>query len=153
MQRFINPACQLPKPNAMLSRFFLLPAALLMLAVFVSCKKNKDSDNSTSLFYGKWKTSYNDTVEFKRENGQNVLIFDESMNPSMPMTTTRPFRYSLGKLYMKMPGGLISTGFADYRELESFSWIVPGQSFTVKAYQWFLFISSTTTTFTFTKIP
>lgn len=140
----------------MLRRFSLLLTTALLIALSFSCKKNSDSNStgSNTLFYGKWKTSYNDTIEFTHENGKDYVTYDESMNPSMPFTTKRKFRYSLGKLHIEMPTGWPAPGVdPNYRKLDSFNWTVPGQSFTIQGVEWFLFISSTTTYFTFTRIP
>lgn len=124
---------------------------LLALAAFSlilsSCKK-EDSD-SIALFYGKWSTSYSDTIEFFQNGSNNIIRYDKSLNPTMPVTTDEEYTYRDNKLGIKngydRPGG--------FTFLKSFSWIERGRSFRVQAVEWFNFISSTTTWFTFTKIP
>lgn len=131
------------KTHAM--RYFLLVALTLLLAT--GCKK--DSLNTTSQFYGHWKTSYGDTVEFRRQNGKNVIIYDATLNPSMPMRTTSEFNYQNEKLGIKNPW----SSPVEFRYIDSFTWIQRGESFEVLGIDWFPFMSSTLTKFTFTKLP
>lgn len=138
----------------MFRQFSLLLATALLTALSFSCKKNNDSTGTNTLFYGKWKTSYNDTIEFTHENGKDYVIYDESMSPAVPFNARKQFRYSMGKLDIEMPPGYPGIGmFPGYRTLNSFTWNNPGQSFTIQGVEWFMFLSSTTTYFTFTKIP
>lgn len=137
----------------MLRRFSFVPIAALLTTFFFSCKKSTDSNGSNTLFYGKWKTSYNDTIEFIHENGKDYVIYDESMSPAVPFNSKKQFRYSLGKLHIEMPTGWPAPGVVDFRKLDSFNWIITGQSFGVQGVEWFLFMSSSSTYFTFTKIP
>ncbi len=41
----------------------------------------------------------------------------------------------------------------DFHFFQSFKWIQKGSVFEIQGIQWFMFLSSTTTYFTFTKIP
>ncbi|HEX2630258.1 MAG TPA: hypothetical protein VHM26_14625, partial [Chitinophagaceae bacterium] len=94
----------------MLRRFSFILTAALLIALSFSCKKNSDSQGSNTLFYGKWKTSYNDTIEFTHENGKDYVIYDESMNPSMPTDTKSEFRYEWEKLHIRMPASWSGMG-------------------------------------------
>lgn len=137
----------------MLRHFSFFVTATLLTAISFSCKKNSDSTGSNTLFYGKWKTDYNDTIEFTHENGKDYVIYDESMSPAVPFDAKKQFRYSLGKLHIQMPPGYAGSGlYSGFRTLNTFTWNVPGESFTVQGIEWFLFISSTNTYFTFTRI-
>lgn len=129
--------------------FLFITVLFAMIIAIFSCKKNNDSGGE--LFYGKWETSYGDTIIFARENGKDILTFDYSMNPFMPATTKRQYTYSNNKLTIKIPEGYPTTEV--FRILNSFSWIQQGQSFSIQGVEWFAFMSSTQTYFTFTKIP
>lgn len=112
------------------------------LSVLFACKKDAVVDRDP--FIGQWTTSYGDTIEFAKQNGKNVLLYDESLNPAMSITTAREFRYKDSKLE-------IIRGSEFYR-LQSFKWNEVGKSFEIQGIEWFQFMSSTTTFFTFTKI-
>jgi hypothetical protein len=115
--------------------------------LFFSCKKEQNDD--AELFYGSWKTSYNDTIVFFRNNGKNMLQYDVSLNPAMPSTSTYEYACLANKLGIK--NGLSGPG--NFHFLQSFLWLEKGKSFRVQGVEWFAFISSTQTYFTFTKIP
>lgn len=110
--------------------------------VLFSCKK--DSVANPDPFFGQWTSSYGDTIEFSKQNGKNVLLYDESLNPTMSVTSTKEFRYKDEKLE-------IIRGSEFYR-MQSFKWNEIGKSFEIQGVEWFQFMSSTTTFFTFTKI-
>jgi hypothetical protein len=121
--------------------------SFLLIVVFLSgC--SKDGSPNLTLFYGAWKTSYGDTIVFARENGRNVLNYDYSMNPAMPSTTKSDFNYAGNKLGLKNDYSLNQ----QFHTLQSFTWVQEGKVFTVQGIEWFNFLSSTTTYFTFTKI-
>ena len=126
------------------SYIILLIQAIVLF--FLSCKKENDS--AASVFYGKWKTSYGDTITFYRTNDKNIIAYDASMNPTMPVTSNYEFIYKNTNLGIK--DGLSGTG--DFRFLRTFRWIQQDQTFEVQGIEWFSFISSTMTYFTFTKI-
>lgn len=133
----------------MLRRLLFVMASFIMILSVFSCKKDELAANA--VFYGKWKTSYGDTIEFARENGKDILTYDESLNPFMPTNTKREYRYHLDKLAIKMPDGY--PAISAFRVFQSFTWIQEGQSFSLQGIEWFLFMSASTTYFTFTKIP
>lgn len=133
------------RPSLLISFSFLVIAFLIVMNFLFSCKKEK---NGADLFHGKWKTSYNDTIEFASVNGENRLIADLDMNPAQPATNTREYVYRNGKLGVSIGASPIN-GFYMY---DSFRWIERGREFEVLGMQWFPFISSSTTVFTFTKI-
>jgi hypothetical protein len=122
--------------------FFLF---LLPLVIFFSCSKNNQPDNT--ILYGKWKTSYGDTILFAHENGIDVLTYKNSLNNALSVVSKNDFSYQHNKLGIK--DGLNGP---DYRFLQTFTWNQPGTSFTVQGVEWFLFMNSTNTYFTFTKI-
>lgn len=101
------------------------------------------------MFYGYWKTSYGDTIRFFRQGGRDVVTYDRAMNPSMPMRSTSEYNYANEKLGIK-------DGFAgpvQFRYFTTFVWLQPRKTFEVQGVEWFGFISSTSTKFTFTKLP
>jgi hypothetical protein len=123
------------------SLFLVLPLAILQF-----CCTKKDNTGAGQ-FYGRWKTSYGDTVVFSKKNGKNILKYDRTMNPAMPMTTDHEYTYQADKLGLR-------DGFAgnDFHFFQTFAWVQPGHSFQVQGVEWFLFLSSTGTVFTFTRI-
>jgi len=132
------------KIKTMSCRSFLSCLVLLFSCILLSCKKDAAENE---LLYGKWKTSYGDTIKFARESNNDILTYDASMNPVQPVDTKTDFRYINGKLEIKRYPGM-----ADFSRLETFKWKNVGQSFEVQGVEWFMFLSSTTTYFTFTKI-
>jgi len=121
----------------------------LILGVTVfSFSCNKHNSSNEYLFYGNWKTSYGDTIRFSNESGKNILTYDYSMNPLQPVDTKKEFTYQNNKL--EINDGFSTTN--DFRMLQSFSWMQQGKIFTVRGIEWFSFLSSTQTYFTFTKI-
>jgi hypothetical protein len=121
--------------------------ALTLGSALYSCKKSSDASTENGIFYGKWKTSYGDTIQFARENGKDILTYDNTMNPSLPNLSKSEYRYRSGKLATRwFPSA------DDFQVIQSFAWIVEGESFTIQGIQWFMFLSSTLTYFTFTKI-
>ena len=124
---------------ALLFVFFATMTAIL------SC--NRDSLSDQDILYGQWQTSYGDTITFARENSKDILTYDMSMNRAMPHTTKNEFTYRDNKLGIK-------DGFNgnDFRFFESFAWDRRGRSFTVRGAEWFMFVNSANTYFTFTRL-
>jgi uncharacterized protein (DUF2147 family) len=120
-------------------------AVLLIIAFTFSCKK--DNGLNEEAFYGKWKTSYGDTISFVKENGKNILIYNVSLNASLPTNVKKEFIYKNHKLGLKE-----GWNGDDFQVLQTFTWKKPGKSFEVQGIEWFGFLSSTQTYFTFTKI-
>jgi hypothetical protein len=117
---------------------------LFFLALAVtSCQK----EDVTPAIYGQWKTSYGDTITFSKENGKDILTYDLSLNASRPVDTKKEFIFRDNKL-----GILDGLNGNDFRMLQSFNWKQQGLSFEVQGVEWFLFVNSTNTYFTFTKI-
>jgi hypothetical protein len=121
-------------------------AFLIAVSVF-SCKKESDITDST--FLGKWKTSYGDTISFSLAGSKKIIRYDRSMNPSFPMTSEFEYTYRNKKLGIKDGYSATLDGF---RFFQSFKWLDEGKSFEIQGVEWFLFLSSTLTYFTFTKI-
>jgi hypothetical protein len=120
---------------------------VLIAVIFVSCKK-EDKDVSPAL-YGKWKSNFGDTVLFTSLNGKHILVYDSTPQPGLPVEGDVEYVFSKdGKLALNKD--VISNG--KFRKLETFTWTAYGKEFEVKAFEWFQFISSTLTVFTFTKI-
>jgi hypothetical protein len=115
--------------------------------ILFSCKK--ENNNDISLFYGSWKTSYGDTIEFSKSGNKNMLSYDFSMNPALPTTTNHEYTYQSNKLGVKNG----RSGSNNFYFFQSFRWLQTSQQFEVQGIDWFPFISSTQTYFTFTKIP
>jgi hypothetical protein len=125
-----------------------LPVFIALMVILSSSGCRKNGSPGAALFYGAWKTSYGDTVLFARNAGKNILSMDNSMNPSMPMITQSEFTYIGGKLAVKWnynPSG-------SFRPYQTFAWVQQGKEFSIQGVEWFSFLSSTLTIFTFTKI-
>jgi hypothetical protein len=125
---------------------FLLFGGLLFLA---SCDK-ADEENDGSIFFGRWKTSYDDTVLFHNQNGKNMVQYDASMNANLPAITNHEYRYIDGKFSLNHTP---NSGDDYFWEMDTFKWLEYGKSFQVQGLQWFMFLQSTQTIFTFTRIP
>lgn len=129
---------------------YLIASLLVPVILLVSCKKDKNEDNpEVSLFYGNWKASYGDTITFSRSNNKNILNYDVSMNPAFAPRANNEFTYKNEKLGIK--DGYEGPG--KFHFFPSFKWLQKGSVFEIQGMQWFLFLSSSSTYFTFTKIP
>ncbi len=126
-------------------QLFSFTILLVMVSVFISCQKKDTTPNSS--LYGQWKTSYGDTITFSQENGKDILTYDLSLNASMPVDTKKEFTYRDNKL-----GILDGLNGNDFRILQTFKWKQEGRAFEVQGIEWFLFVNSTNSYFTFTKI-
>ena len=140
MQQYTSRVCQ----TKMKKRYCYI-ILLLFNAAFASCRK--DSTDTPEIFYGNWKTSYGDTINFSLNNGTNTILYNNSMNPAMPQRISHEFTYRDNKLGIK-------DGFngSDFHFFQSFKWVQPGQSYTIQGVDWFNFVNSSSTVFTFTKI-
>ena len=123
---------------------FIVTLLVVTVSTSISCQK-EDASPSNS-FYGQWKTSYEDTISFSRENGKNILTYNQSMNPNLQVDSKKEFTYRDNKL-----GILDGLNGNDFRMLQTFKWNRQGRSFEVQGVEWFLFVNSTNTYFTFTK--
>jgi len=123
---------------------FIVTSLLVTASTSISCQKEDASPGNS--FYGQWKTSYGDTISFSRENGKNILTYNQSMNPNLQVDLKKEFTYRDNKL-----GILDGLNGNDFRMLQTFKWNRQGRSFEVQGVEWFLFVNSTNTYFTFTK--
>jgi hypothetical protein len=74
------------------------------------------------------------------------------MNPTLPNRASFQYAYKDNKLGIK-DGFVSPASFSGgYRFFQSFKWLDEGRLFEIQGVEWFLFMSSTTTYFTFTKI-
>jgi hypothetical protein len=122
--------------------------AITITLVFSSCKK--DSTRPEAIFYGKWKTSYGDTITFEHKDGKNIVYdFPDYSATSVGgiQTKVRRFAYANGKLQLNDLPDINN----QFRSLNSFEWVQPGTVFTVITIDWFVFMSALYK-FTFTKI-
>ena len=120
--------------------------AVLIVIALISC--SKESKSVPQFFYGKWKANYGDTLVFSRSNGRNIVTYNNSMNSLNLMRADHEFTYRDEKL-----GVIQWSGTQEFNFFSSFRWIQPGESFEIQGIQWFGFLNSTMTYFTFTKIP
>jgi hypothetical protein len=119
--------------------------AMVFAIAFVSC--TKENEFAPEFFYGKWKASYGDTVIFSQKNGINTATYNYSMNPLLPTRGDYEFAYRDGRLGVKrLPA-------SDFTFFSSFRWTQPGQSFEIRGIEWFSFVNSTGTYFSFARIP
>jgi hypothetical protein len=121
-------------------------AIITVFVAICSCSKDKNSSDA-SQYYGKWKSNAGDTITFLQRNGQNIC--DAGIRNPGPDFHEIEFSFSNNKLSFK-------DGAADpgkFRILKSFKWIQRGKSFQVQDTDIYSFMSSTSTYFTFEKLP
>jgi hypothetical protein len=129
---------------------YLFALMLMTILSFLSCRKERQTKRMyEDLFYGKWQTSYVDTISFASEGGKNIITYDPSLNPATPSDTKKEFIYMNDKLGIK--DGLDPAG--GFRMLPSFTWVVEGKTFIVKGMEWFPSLTAPLTYYTFTRIP
>lgn len=121
-------------------------ALVFFLAGFFSC--TKETTDAPEVLYGNWKTSYGDTIVFANVNGLSTATYNATQNPTMPNRSSYEFTYRNNTLGIK---DWLTNG-NDFRFFNTFKWITQGESFQIQGVQWFGFINSTATYFTFTKI-
>ena len=122
--------------------------ALIIASLFlISCKK--DISNSPNELYGNWKTSYGDTINFGILNSKNTISYNQTMNVLVPMRTTQEYIFQNEGLGIK--NGM--SGTANFHFYKTFRWIQERQIFEIQGVEWFNFLSSTQTYFTFSKLP
>lgn len=116
--------------------------------LLVACTKTNASEES--LFYGRWVNAVtpNDTLWFTSKSGKNILRINNSFNPSLPFYDEYEYGYKNGKLSVILPG---ATPFK--REVDSFNWTQTNKEFEILGYQLYLFMSSTSSRFTYRKLP
>ena len=125
---------------------FLILLLTVIIVASSSCPRD-DQPAADSSLYGTWKTSYGDTITFLKENGKDILTYDMSRNMAQPLRTKKEYSFQHNKLSLQeLPGT------TDFRTITTFKWRETGRSFEVQGIEWFNFLSSTLTYFTFTKI-
>lgn len=127
----------------------LLYSMLVITAITLAAACSKDSDNPEAALYGTWVKGSNtgDTLYFYRKNGQDMMLSNQSFNPSMYAPVERPYKYKSGKLFIAY-----SYSPLVYDTIKSFTWKTPGSQFEINGFELYMFMSSTMTKFTFTKI-
>lgn len=128
----------------------LLYSILVITAITFAAACSKDSDKPEAAFYGTWIKGSNtgDTLRFYQKNGKNIMWSNQSFNPGMHAPFEQEFKFIDGKLAFQpaWSGGL------QYHPIESFAWKIPGRKFEINGFELYMFMSSTLTKFTFTKI-
>lgn len=121
---------------------------LFFMIAFVGCKK--EIAGTESDLYGTWVKgpNFGDTLHFMRKNNQNIMRINESFNIAMPVYTEKEYTLRNGILKIKN----FSPGSQDYISINSFTWTQVGSEFRILGYQLFMFMSSTSTSFTYRKI-
>lgn len=129
--------------------YFLLVTTVITFAAACS----KDSDNPEAAFYGTWVKGSNtgDTLYFYRKNGRDIMRSNQSFNPNMYAPVERVYKYEGGKLIIAYPYSSMGIPVT-YETIESFAWKNTGREFEINGFELYMFMSSTMTKFTFTKI-
>jgi len=119
--------------------------AFALLAI--ACSKN-DSDNA-SLLYGTWVkgAQTGDTLWFLRKGGKNIMRSNQSFNPGLTVYKEEEYAFKNGKL-----SRVLAPASSAFSHIDSFTWTQQGKEFEVLGYQLFMFMSSTLTKFTYTKV-
>jgi hypothetical protein len=128
-----------------------IAAILILLSftmAFVGCKK--EITGTESDLYGTWVKgpNFGDTLQFMRKNNQDIMRINESFNPGMPAYAEKEYSLRNGVLKIKS----FSPVSQEYFSIDSFTWTQPGSEFRLLGYQIFMFMSSTSTSFTYQKI-
>jgi hypothetical protein len=125
-------------------------AGLMMLAFLflLSCNKNKDLREETSL-YGTWAKgrNYGDTLWFMNKSGKNIFRMADVFNIASPVYTEKEYRFRKGTLEVKS----FAPTSDEYFPIESFNWTDRGREFTIVNSQLYPFLSSIIT-YTYRKI-
>lgn len=110
----------------------------------IGCHKDGVSGAESEL-YGSWSkgTNFGDTLQFMRKNGRNIMRKGESFNAGVPVYSETEYSFGNGKFGLK---------FSNWRPISSFAWTQPNVEFSILGFQVYLFMSSSTTVFTFRKI-
>jgi hypothetical protein len=126
----------------------------LFIVVFVGfallvCACSKNNDGEESALYGTWVkgSQTGDTLWFMRKDGKNIMRSNQSFNPGLPNQQEMEYRFMNGKLSVAVYGPA-----AALRPIDSFTWQQPGKRFDILGFQLFIFMSSSVTHFTYTKI-
>ena len=116
-------------------------------SILFSCGKKAVPEKDQSLLEGTWVRESDppgrqpaDTLRFVESNGQQKLRFYSAGSPGFNWPDNADTEYSFqgGKLSFKDYSGNSS----NVLEVESFEWIEPGKSFSVKLYQVLLYMSA-----------
>lgn len=121
---------------------------IIMITVLIgACKK--DQQALDTVLTGTWVrgASAGDTLYFTRNNDKNILRYNASFNPTLPVVTDIEYGYVGGKLLLKKFGASQS----DFYIIESFTWVQGQKEFEVVGNEIFPFMSSMTR-FTYRKI-
>jgi len=127
-------------------RSFAIILLIATIVTLISCAKDHQPA-ADRLLHGSWKTSYGDTITFSKENGKDILTYNMSLNPVRPMRTKKEYSFRNDKLSLNE-----GPGATDFRTINTFNWKKRGRLFEVQGIEWFMFLSSAGTYFTFTKI-
>lgn len=119
-------------------------AALSFL--IAACTKDKSASDE-SLFYGKWESNVGDTIIFLQREGRNIFQYGTFNLPSVPREVG--FSYENNKLALKND----MSNPEKLQMLNSFKWVHNRTTFEVQGVDMYSFMSSTSTWFSFTKIP
>jgi hypothetical protein len=130
----------------------LFYSLLVITVITLAAACSKDSDNPEATFYGTWIKGSNtgDTLYFYKKNGRNIMRSNQSFNPLMYAPVEQEFKYVDGKLALYPFWA--SVGLMQVRKIESFTWKTTGRKFEINGFELYMFMSSSTTKFTFTKI-
>lgn len=119
----------------------------ILTVILIACGKKQVPANSQEMLEGVWVREFDnpgrqpaDTLEFSNENGKNILRFycAGSPGPNWPSEARTEYRFGNEKLSYKDYSGSGS----DFYQVESFQWVKPGKTFSVKLYQVLLYMSA-----------
>jgi hypothetical protein len=126
----------------------LRPCCTVIISIIflTACTKN-DAPEANSL-YGTWvnKNQPHDTLQFMRIDGKDMLQFNARLDTSV-VRDTIAFSYKNGMLVL--PGAGPNP---PVRTIASFAWQENYKSFNILAYELYLFMSSSFTHFTYSKL-
>jgi hypothetical protein len=131
----------------------ILYSLLVITAITFAAACSKDSDGPEATFYGTWVKGPNtgDTLYFYKKNGRNIMRSNQSFNPLMYAPVEQVYKYEGGKLIVAYPFSTMGIPVT-YNTIESFTWTNTGREFEINGFELYMFMSSTMTKFTFTKV-
>jgi hypothetical protein len=130
-----------------MARFSII-AMIGFALLLTACTKSKNDNNEAAL-YGTWvnNNAPNDTLWFMNKGGKNILRYNNSFNTGAPMYSEAEYFFKNGELSFALGG---PSGIT--RLIDSFTWKQENKEFDILIYQLYLFISSSSTHGSYTKI-
>ena len=142
-----KPTTVVSVKNISMRTVSLILSVAFVIIVLAGCQKSNDDAGNLS---GVWVKgpNFGDTLWFMKKDGHNVLRKAESFNPGLPVYSEKEYQFNNGKLRLQS----FAPSSPDFYDIDSFTWTQMGTEFKVQGVQLFMFMSSTSTYFTYRKL-